>query len=142
MRRLCHFSVGLRSDHTKMSGVKMNIPTASPAHQVPQLAKAFDNGIFPAMPKVVKYKEVSKPAKMHKKDGSLSAAGLKWLEVLIAHNHVTGHIAGVYSTTEIIRECLFINPTRPEPTIMEDDPEFDFMEWECSRSQDFMRFLE
>lgn len=63
-------------------------------------------------------------------------------EVLIAHNHVTGHIAGVYGTTEIIRECLFINPTRPEPIIMEDDPEFDFMEWECSRSQDFMRFLE
>lgn len=36
----------------------------------------------PYMPKVKKYKEVSRPKLMHKKDGSLSSNGQKWLELL------------------------------------------------------------
>lgn len=39
-----------------------------------------------AMPKVLKTKEVSKPAKPYKKDGTLSVAGVKWYALLKEHN--------------------------------------------------------
>lgn len=40
------------------------------------------NNLVEAMPKLIKYKEVKRPSKMYKKDGSISSAGLKWLLTL------------------------------------------------------------
>lgn len=39
-----------------------------------------------AMPKQIKYKEVKKPSKTHKIDGSISSAGEKWYSLLLEHN--------------------------------------------------------
>ena len=44
-----------------------------------------------AMPKNIKYKEVTKPRKMIKKDGSLSSVGIKWYELLQELNLDTEH---------------------------------------------------
>lgn len=41
----------------------------------------IDN-LIAAMPLDITYKEVNKPAKMYKKDGTISSAGLKWLTIL------------------------------------------------------------
>ena len=43
------------------------------------------------MPKVVTYKIVSKPAKMYKKDETLSVAGTNWLELLFENNLDANH---------------------------------------------------
>lgn len=42
--------------------------------------------LIQAMPRNIKFKEVRKPSKTIKKDGSLSAAGVKWYELLQEHN--------------------------------------------------------
>lgn len=55
------------------------------------------------MPYVYKYKVVKKPAKMHKKDGSLSAQGIKWLNLLDEQNldeFYTSEVTVVASTEE------------------------------------------
>lgn len=39
-----------------------------------------------AMPLNIKYKQVEKPSKMVKKDGDLSARGIKWHQLLMEHN--------------------------------------------------------
>ena len=49
------------------------------------------NSLKQAMPKNIKYKEVTKPRKMIKKDGSLSSVGIKWYELLQELNLDTEH---------------------------------------------------
>lgn len=44
------------------------------------------NNLIAAMPKNIKYKIVTKPRKTHKIDGTLSALGEKWCELLEEHN--------------------------------------------------------
>lgn len=44
------------------------------------------NALIQAMPRNIKFKRVKKPAKTIKKDGSLSAAGKKWYELLQERN--------------------------------------------------------
>jgi hypothetical protein len=44
------------------------------------------NALVEAMPKQIKYKEVKKPSKTHKIDGSLSSAGDKWYSLLLDYN--------------------------------------------------------
>jgi hypothetical protein len=44
-----------------------------------------------AMPEIIKYRIVMKPNKMYKKDESLSAAGVKWLELLFEHELDANH---------------------------------------------------
>lgn len=39
-----------------------------------------------AMPRDIKYKEVSKPSSLYKKDGNISVRGQKWLDILESHN--------------------------------------------------------
>lgn len=45
-----------------------------------------EQALIQAMPRSIKYKEVSIPNKMHKQDGSLSKRGEKWLELLEESN--------------------------------------------------------
>lgn len=44
------------------------------------------SALVEAMPKQIKYKEVKKPSKTHKIDGSISSAGEKWYSLLLEHN--------------------------------------------------------
>jgi len=43
------------------------------------------SALVEAMPKSIKFKEVTKPSKVYKKDGLLTVAGLKWFELLATH---------------------------------------------------------
>jgi len=45
-----------------------------------------ETALIEAMPRDIKYKEVSKPAKMYKKDGSISSRGADWLGLLSNFN--------------------------------------------------------
>lgn len=56
------------------------------------------NNLIAAMPIQVKYKEVSRPSKMYKKDGSISTAGLKWLQILISQD-----LPSTYEETVLVK---------------------------------------
>ena len=70
-----------------------------------------------AMPKVKKWRKAKKPSNMRKKDGSLSTAGWKWLDILEANNlpedhkddveYVDGYSEPNPNSTEQVKDWLY-----------------------------------
>lgn len=63
-----------------------------------------------SMPLVIKYKTINPPPKMLKKDGSLSVAGEKWLDLLKEKDLPKTHLEPI----EIIAEKIEPNPGSPQ----------------------------
>jgi len=77
-----------------------------------------------AMPKVKKWRKAKKPSNMRKKDGSLSTAGWKWLDILEANNlpedhkddveYVDGYSEPNPNSTQQVKDWLFDLGWKPE----------------------------
>lgn len=68
------------------------------------------SALIEAMPKQIKYKEVKKPSKTHKIDGSISSAGEKWYSLLLEYNLPEDY-------DEIIMVKVSEEPGNPSSTI-------------------------
>lgn len=56
-----------------------------------ELQAEKEGALINAMPRNIKYKTVSKPSTLYKKDGSLSVRGTKWVHLLIDNNLPTNY---------------------------------------------------
>lgn len=59
------------------------------------LKQEKEAALIEAMPRNIKYKEVTIPSKMYKKDGDLSVRGEKWLTLLDEHNFSSDYTGSV-----------------------------------------------
>lgn len=66
-------------------GVKLDLELVnSSLEELYSMRQEKIDNLIAAMPLVIDYKQVNKPAKMYKKDGTISSAGLKWLGILVS----------------------------------------------------------
>ena len=114
-------------------GLRLDIPRIeSGIETLTKLAEEKEAALTSAMPKVPKISKRSKPKVMHKKDGSISAVGQRWLDLLEEHDipedfegeveYIVGYDKPNPNSSKQKKDWLFSLGWKPEHFTYVDEP--------------------